>query len=183
MVRKPKEHYGAEDIYKYYVRVTKNPYGLTQATMGAVLKDFFTGVTDLMIYKGIEFTMPYRLGSIRIRKAPVKYKLDKYGKVDVRYLRPNWGACRKLWVKEYPDKTWEEIVNTPNKPIIYHENKHSDKFNFSWRWDRLTCAVSNSQAYRINLSRANDRKLAKALKDEDLDLDFARFQNDYINKR
>jgi len=183
MVRKPKEHYGSEDIYKYYKRITKNPHNLTQADMGKILKDFFTGVTDLMIYKGIEFTMPYRLGSVRIKKAPVKYKLNGIGRVDVRRLRPNWGACRKLWAKDYPNKTWEEIVAIPNKSMIYHENKHTDRFNFSWRWDRLTCAVSNSQAYKINFSRANDRKLAKALKDEELDLDFARYQSDYINNR
>lgn len=164
--------FSAPDIYKHYVDTTGNPKKLSQKQYTTITKEFFETVTDMMIFDNIEFTFPKRLGNIRILKYKTKIKLNSEGKLDKRVLRPDWGKTRKLWKKEYPDKTWEEIVQIKNKPVVFHENKHTEGFSHMWKWDRTTCNVPNYVAYSLEISRHNDRKLAKALKNEDNELDF-----------
>jgi hypothetical protein len=166
---------GAEEIYKNYCDKYKNKHNLTQRQYGEILDKFFIKLMDVLIFKGQEFTMPYRLGNIRIRKHLNKLKLTPEGNIDKRHLRPDWGGCRKLWNKIYQGKTWEEIVQIKNKPMMYHENRHSEKYGHAWHWDKLTCLVKNNTAYTLDISRTNDRKLATALKRTDLSLDYSLF--------
>lgn len=174
-MRKIKTDYGSKDIYKLYCKNTKNPRKLTRSQYTTILKRFFEEVINNMIYKAAEFTIPHRLGNIRIKKTKIKFKLNKDGTLNKTKLAPDWKACRKLWAKEYPDKTWDEIVAIKDKPIIYHTNRHTDGYRHKWHWDKFTCLVKNSSAYNIEMCRAADRKLAKALKNDNLVLDYSIF--------
>ena len=164
--------FSSPDIFKYYCEEAGNKKGLTQKQFTTITKEFFAEVINLLIYDNIEFTFPGRLGNLRVLKFRNKFKLNKEGNLDKRKLRPNWKATKDLWKKIYAGKSWEEITALDNKPIVFHENKHSDGYNFKWYWDKLTCTVPNHTAYSIDISRKNDRKLAKALQDEDNDLNY-----------
>jgi hypothetical protein len=172
-MRKIKTDYGALDIYKKYVKTTKNPKNLTRKQFTAIIKKFYGKIIEGMIIKSVEFNLPHRLGNVRIKKSKVKIKLGKDGNLDKTRLAPDWNACKKLWAKEYPDKTWEEITAIKGKPMIYHTNRHTDGFRHKWYWDKSTCLARNSSAYTLNICRAADRRLAKALKDENLVLDYS----------
>lgn len=116
------------------------------------------------------FYFPDRLGCLKVVQFKQKIKLLDNGTLDKRRLRANWKATKELWSRLYPDKSWKEIVAIKDKPIVYHENKHSSGLNYRWRWDKSTAYVKNCTVYRLNISRTNDRKLAKALKNRDLNL-------------
>lgn len=171
MKKKIKSDYTSIHLYKFFKE--KYNSNISKTTYVNVLRDFFTAVVNIMIYEGKEFSMSYKLGSIRVRKSKIKIKLNKDGKLDKRYLIPDWGACRKLWKKLYPDKTWKEIVAIKDKPMVYHENKHTDGYKHEWHWDKSTCLVRNSSAYTFDMTRGNDRKLSKALKTEGYKLDYS----------
>lgn len=164
--------YSTPDIIKYYNKKTGNPRKLSQKQFSTITKDFFSQIIQMIIFENIEFTMPNRMGSVRVIKSKQKIKLTPDGKLDKRKLRPNWGATRKLWKQEYPTLSWEEIIKLDNKRIIFHENKHTEGYKHRWCWDKSTCAVSNITAYKLDIARVNDRKLAKALKNEDNELNF-----------
>jgi hypothetical protein len=171
MARKKGDNYTSVEIYKFY----KKNYNteITKAVFTDILRDFYSRVVDSMIYQGREFALPYKLGNVRIRKNKIKLQLDKEGNVDKRKLAPDWGAIRKLWKRIYPNKSWSEIVTIQNKPMVYHENKHTDRYQHKWHWDKTTCLVKNNSAYSLNIARGNDRKLAKALKEEGYKLDYS----------
>lgn len=174
-MRKLITNYGALDIYKYYCKTTGNPKNLTQAEYSKITQKFFTKIIDELIFKGREFTMPFRLGNIVVKKFKNTPKLDKNGKLDKRYLAPNWKASKKMWSEMYPNKTLQELKQIKNKPIIYHMNRHTDGYGHKWYWDKSTCLVKNSSGYTIEVTRTVDRKLSKALQDESLHLDYSLF--------
>ena len=174
-MRKLRTDYGAEDIYKLYCKNTGNPNKLSNKQYTAILKRFFKGVVDILIFGGFEFNMPNRLGNIRVKKSKIKIKLNKEGKLDKTRLSPDWKACRKLWAEMYPGKSWEEIVAIKDKPMVYHTNRHSDGYRHGWKWDKSTCIALNNTAYSFEMCRAADRKLAKALKDDTIVVDYSIF--------
>jgi len=172
-MRKLRTDYGAIDIYRHYCKTTGNPRNLTQLEYSNITKKFYTKILDELIMKGIEFNFPQRLGNLRIRKVKRTPQLNRYGNVDKRYLAPNWGACKKLWATMYPGKSVTELKEIKNKPIIYHMNRHTDGYRHSWHWDKSTCIAKNSSGYSIEVVRTADRRLAKALQDEELHLDYS----------
>lgn len=164
---------GAIDIYKFYCESTGNPLKLSQKEYTNILKIFYSRIFDKLIYKGIEFTMPYRLGNLRVKKQKVKIRLKADGSLDKSSLRPNWKECRDLWTRIYADKTWEEVKNTKGKPMVYHENKHTNRFAHGWHWDKTTCTVKNNTAYSLDIARDVDRKLAGVLKSGNTEVDYS----------
>ncbi len=164
--------YSSPEFYKYFKKNYPELCTISKSEFTTILKDYFDNIMELLMLKGIEFTMPKRLGSIRVVQYRSKIRLHKDGRLDKRKLRPDWGRCRKIWKEMYPDKSWEEIKEIKNKPVIFHENKHTEGLNYKWHWDRSTCWVTNYTAYRLDICRTNDRKLAKYLQNEDLNLSY-----------
>ena len=169
--------YGSLEIYRAYCKKYKNPYGLTQKEYTDILNQFYKKIFDMLIFKGAEFTMPYRLGNLRIKKQLIKPTLTPEGNLDKRKLRPDWKSSKLLWAKLYPNKTWEEIVADKTKPLVYHENKHTNRYAYGWHWDKSTCTVHNNTAYSLDINRTVDRYLASVLKNPTFDLDFSKSSN------
>lgn len=165
--------YNANDIYKFYCKQTGNPKKLTQTQFTTITKGFFTIVVDKMIHNGYEMIFPKKMGSLRIEKFKPIMKLNEFGNLDKRKLVPNFKACKDLWSKLYPNVDLSDIRKLhPDRPMIYHENKHTDGFRYRWRWDKRTCLNKIASIYKIDIARDNDRLLAKALKNPSLLLDF-----------
>jgi len=170
---KIKIDYNAGDIYKFYCDKTGNPKKLTQSQFSDITKQFFTIVINRMVFNNYEMQLPLKMGCLRVEKFKPKLKLNAYGELDKRGLIPNFKATKKLWSELYPGVDISEVRKLhPDRPIIYHENKHTDGFRHRWRWDKRTCLNSIAGLYKLDISRANDRLLAKALKNTKLNLDF-----------
>ena len=154
--------YKTADLYKFYKKTYKNP--VDYKTFKEFYRDFFTEILNLMIYNGIDYILPGRLGSMRIKKKKNMQKIDENGELKTNF-RADWKASKELWKKQYPDKTLQEIFGIPNKQIVYHMNEHTDNYYFKWYWDKITCNIPNKSAYRFEPIRAKKREAAKAWKE------------------
>jgi len=175
MLKKPNKiqiDYSAPDIYQYYIDTYGNLHDLSQKQFTGITNEFYDKVIDLMIYHNIEFSFPKRLGNLRLIKYKTRFKLNKEGKLDKRKLRPNWQATKEMWKRIYPDVSLEEISLIKNKPLVFHENKHTEGYNLKWFWDKFSCNCPNKSAYSFDMARNNDRKLARALQQEELELNY-----------
>ena len=164
--RKTIADYKTQDIYKHYKIKCKErnlepvPYG----KFAKILRVFNENRINLVIMENIEFHMPFRTGSIRVKKKEVKIKIKDNGDVDKRNLSINWKKTKEYWMKQYPNLTSEEIKEIPNKKLIYELNEHTDGFRFIYYWDKITCNIKNQSAYSFTATRTNKEKLTVALK-------------------
>jgi len=154
--------YGIREVYRYYKSCVENP--LPYPMFREVWITFIGKVTKGIVEEGKDFNMPYRLGSVGIRKRKIVVKLNPDGTIDKRSLRPDWNATKELWKRD------EEAKET--KRLVFHLNKHFGGYNAKWFWDKSTCIVKNQAAYSLTMSRENKRKLSEAIFDEDLEVDY-----------
>ena len=156
-----KTDYNIIDMWKFY-RDTQREKGLPVldlATYRKVIKEFNTKVCNSIVENSDEFRLPFRLGYLRIRKFKTKYKLDHNGKLKTNMLKPNWVATKELW--ETNEKAKED------KKIVYHTNSHTDGYYYKWYWDKRVCNIKNSSVYSLVMTRANSRKIANVIKNND----------------
>ena len=157
-----KADYTTKDLYKWYKEKYKNP--VEYSVFVKFIKEFYSEILNLVIYNGIDYILPGRLGSLRIRKKENFQRINDKNEL-VHNRKPNWGKTLKLWEEKYPNYTAEEIKAIPNKPIVYHLNEHTDNNYFRWYWDKMTCNVKNQTAYRFEPIRDKKREAAKAWKE------------------
>ena len=156
--------YKTEDCYKFYKNKYKNVKYVDRSTYSRILREFYNEVMRLIIYENMDFIMPAKLGTLRVKKKPISPKIDEDGNLDLRTLSVNWKKTNNLWRQQYPDKTPEEIRDIPDKHLIRELNEHSDGYRYLWYWDRVISNVKNQSCYKIDITRTHDRELAKAVK-------------------
>lgn len=156
------DKYATLDIYKFYKSYSDNP--LSYRIFTDVWQAVISKVTHDIIYEGKDFTMPFRLGSVGIRKQKIRVKMNDDGTIDKRYLRPDWKATKELWARDETAKK--------EKRLVFHLNKHFGGYNVKWFWDKSTCSVPNQTAYSLTMTRGNKRNLAVAIKDEESEVDY-----------
>jgi len=158
---KVKVDYTSKDVLKFY----KNKY--SKAVNGKIfrqiLQEYNLEILRMIIYDGLDYSMAFRLGSIRIKRFDNSLRLGEDGEI-ANKLKPNWSKTLKKWGELYPDKTSEEIRGIPDKPIVYHLNEHTDGTVFKWFWDKVTSNIKNQSAYRFEPIRSMKREAAKAWK-------------------
>ena len=94
--------------------------------------------------KAKEFKMPYRLGTLRIKKKKMNY--SKKNKLKINWLETN-----------------------KHKKVIYHLNDHTDGFNYRWFWSKINAVIKNKSVYSFQATRTNKRRLAGLLKNKKVD--------------
>jgi len=162
-----KADYKMDEIYVFY----KERYGdkaLPRSVVHKIFKRLFPGIIKLMVFENLDYRMPARLGSLRVRKKLVGPKIDKDGNLDTRDLSINYKATKKLWEKMYPGKTAEEIKAIEGKKIIRETNDHTDNYRLYWYWDKLTSNLLNQSAYYLDICRDGDMVLSHAVKHNNL---------------
>mgnify|MGYP003639728648 CR=1 FL=1 len=110
----------------------------------AICEDFNKRIIDKILLKAFEFKMPYRLGSLRIRKKLMNYSKKNKLKID-------WQATNK------------------HKKVMYHLNDHTNGFNYRWFWSKINAVIKNKSVYSFQATRTNKRRLAALLKNNDVD--------------
>lgn len=167
--RKILSSFGLQDFYKYYKSKTKNP--VDYKTYSAVIKQFNDAVLDEIVYNSREFSIPGRLGKLRIKRFKNNF-LTEEGDLNRTFLKPDWKRTWELWRRLYPEKTDQEIKNVKEKKLIYHTNEHTDNHYYRFYWDKLTCNLTNHTLYNFKPTRTNKKKLIEAIKDEDLNIEY-----------
>jgi hypothetical protein len=159
---KHKTHFGIKDAYLYYEDTSDTPISYSVFTQ--IIKEFYKEISNMIIFNTFEFRMPYRLGRLRIRKYKPKIKVNADGTIDKSRLFIDYASTKKLW------STNEEAKE--NKKLVFHLNDHTNGYQHRWFWEKRTSNIPNHSAYCFIPSRFNKRTLAKALKDEDIEIDF-----------
>lgn len=137
-VRKATEHrkhkirnsLGVYDGYKYY-RKNKpkgKEYILSESQYFSIIRQVNNILAD-EIAKGNEVKLPYRMGTIEVRKYEKSVKIDKDGKV-VTNLPVDWDGTLKLWYEDeeaFKNRTLLRLDEQEIYKIVY--NKVNANFN------------------------------------------------------
>ncbi len=150
-----------QDFYKYYQEQLEEK-ALDKSLYSKVLKDLLSTYGEEIVTKGLELKLN-RLGKIRVKSNSLKFFNRKGEKI--KSLRPNWKATWDYWHIKYPGLSKNEIVELDNKPIIYHENDHSNQEFYEHHWDKLTVTLKNKNFYNFKPSRKYSRLIAEVVKD------------------
>lgn len=128
-------------IYQYYIKdISKSskyyqPYKIFRSICEDANKELSNEILE-----GYFFKMPYRLGTIRIKKR----------KIDINNLKPDFGLFNKS-EESYKNK---------------HLNDHSDNYYVRYYWTkRVETLIKNKSVYSYIPTRANKRELARRIKE------------------
>jgi hypothetical protein len=163
------EKFGLPEIYRFYknkftFRERKDNGFVSRKVHNSILNNFNKELSDLIICKGLEFTMPLRLGTLRVRKYKRAIRLFPDGTIDKRKMNVDWNATKKMWCNEYPGKTMQEIKLIHPKKVVYFLNEHTDGYRYLLYWNKKGSNAINRKVYSVRFTRDNDRLLAKVLK-------------------
>lgn len=158
--------YSIRDIYKAYKEDGgKLPYSLFRD----VYETFISNVMYHIVEQSASFRMYSRLGDITIHKKKIEKFLDENGELQHKYRAPNWQATLELWNKKYGTNDKTELKKIPNKPLVYHDNEHTNGYTFYINWDKRTSNVKNQKKYLFIASRDFSRAVSKIQKQKKVD--------------
>ena len=149
-----KKDNGTQEVYKYYKNEVKKICNTEEDLEGilvdrslyqTICDEFNKLLIDEVLISSEEIRLPYRLGTIRIKKSKMKYD-------DKNKLKIDWAASKKLGKR------------------IYHLNDHTGGYKYKFYWTKGV--VKNITAYSFIPTRTNTRRLASILKDKNRQLDY-----------
>ena len=149
-----KKDNGTREIYKYYKeevqKICKDEEELNKILVNkslyqTICDEFNKLLIDEILINSEEVRLPYRLGTLRIKKSKMKYD-------DKNKLKIDWAASKKLGKR------------------IYHLNDHTGGYKYRFYWTKGI--VKNITAYSFIPTRTNTRRLASILKDKERQLDY-----------
>lgn len=138
------EHISLKDFYKQYVIICNKKKIKPKAynEYSKLLRDFNLKVRDKIIYKAETFKMPYRLGSLYVKKFEVNYDLDN----------------KKIWKIDF--KKSKELGH-----IVYY----GSPYGYKWQWIKTECIVPGKKYYNFKSCRKASRLIADAIKNKKID--------------
>lgn len=138
--------YTIKDFYKSYVNHTSfnKSYFVEYKVFRAIIVDYFKYLRDSILEEGRTCKLPARLGTLGV----IKHKPKEYAAPS---LRVDFKATR-----EYGK-------------IIYHLNEHSRGFKYRFHWSKQNVITRGSANYKLIMTRANKRRLAKIIKNNERD--------------
>lgn len=140
-----KKDYGSNDVYKKYKEDVIPELQVDKKLFRKICDEFNRMLIDEILLNSEEIRLPYRLGTVRIKKSKMKYD-------DKNKLKIDWAASRKLGKR------------------IYHLNDHTGGYKYRFYWTKGI--IKNITAYSFIPTRTNTRTLAGILKDKNRELDY-----------
>lgn len=126
--------------YQYYIKdiPEKSKYNVEYKLYRELCETFNKLLVKSIVEENFFFDLPYRLGTIRIRKR----------KINLKNLKPDFGLFNKTGLK--------------NK----HLNSHTNDYYCRWYWNKNKMIVVNKTAYSFIPTRENKRYLARMCKEQ-----------------
>ena len=164
-----------KDCYKVYRRrcaeSTRKHISFNQ--FKEVCYRFNSMLSESIIKQSFDYKIPFGLGSLRIRKNKQKFKIID-GKLKPRKKMIDWYQTRYvLWERLYPGKTRSELKEIQDKPLVMFTNEHSNGEIMRWYWNKKNVKVTNSRVYMFRPVKKNRLDLAKHIKNENRENDYA----------
>lgn len=137
-------HVSLKDFYKYYKdnMIRKNLKPKSYIEYSKLLRDFNKRVREKIIYNSEVFVMPFRLGTLYIRKFEVVRNEDNI----------------KNWSVDYK-KTKAE------GKVVYFEST----YGYRWYWKKKNCIVKGKRFFSFKPCRKSQRLIADAINNKKLD--------------
>ncbi len=135
-----------KDIYKYYLSSLGDNelYKVDFKVFKSIIVTYYLQVLNDVLYKGVEYKFPYRLGRLRIVKRKIDInRLNRFG--------INW------------------VESVKHNKQIYHLNNHSRGFVYRFYWSKENTVVPNLYYYKFVPSRMLKRQLAQIIKNKQYD--------------
>lgn len=164
-----KSDYKMRNVYREYLKETKNPLNLTQTQFSAIFRDYIDMRIKGIVLNNEPFKLPFGLGTVSVKKFKLKPKFTKKGLIRQESLVMNWGETNKLWKKQPELKS--------KGKAIYQLNKHTDGYIMKFYWDKKRSRVKNLSAYTFKVVREYKIFLSNVLKDENMQVDFFEFKS------
>jgi len=163
---KPIKDCGYWEAYSYYLKQvkpmrgldgkkTRGAYGVNAKTFIEINKEFYKEVMRLIIEESFIYKIPFRLGTLGIRKFKQNFHF-KDNELVVKKLLVDYKATKEWW-KENP-KAKEE------HKYIYQMNDHTNGYKIRFMWSKKSSKAHGIRGYRFIATRANKRYLAKCFK-------------------
>ena len=135
--------YVFKDMYAEYIldKEVGSPYDITYTEYVDICSIFYQMIVKAIIDDGIRFKLPFSLGEVFVIKRKVKY--DNKMPID-----------------------WALTLQEGKR--IYNLNEHTSGFGYKFFWTK-PYKVKNKFMYRLVLTRANKRHLAKMIKRNKMD--------------
>lgn len=167
--------YSISDIYKYYIKQlsenSKNlPLGSTykdtdfylpSKIFAKICADINERILLRVIEHNDEIKLPYRIGSLSVRKYKTKVKLDSEGEVIKDNLPVDYKATKELWAND------PAALEARTK--IYNLNEHFDGYRTRFHWEKKLCNFKHIKIYKLRIARHYRRHLAKCIKQNKVD--------------
>lgn len=143
-----------------------------------VCLEFNRYVADKILYENFEYMLPFKLGSLRIKKFQQRIELDKEtGKLNTKRLRIDYAATWDLRYKNFPGLSRKEIIkimreqNLP-KNLVYHYNEHTEGYVYRWYWDKSNCNILNNSIYLFRPTKENRLAIAPIIRNKERNFDY-----------
>lgn len=166
--RRVKKDINIYDTYRIYRKNTKPMRGLDgKKTRGsydvkvktylAIIKDFHREVMRMIIEETFTWNMPFRMGTIRVRKKKQTYGFDQNGNLYTNSIPIDYKATKEMW------KTNERARLEHKK--IYITNEHSNGYKVTFHWSKKKAMCHGIREWQFIPTRTNKRQLAKCFKE------------------
>jgi len=156
---KTNAEFKSTEMYNFY-RVKYPDMKISKQKFTAICRAYNTFIMTEMVTNGVEFYLPFRMGTLSVRKYPTRPILINNNKVLVSHLPVDWVATKAYWEKN--PKAREE------KKLIRLSNEHTNGYRYKFYWDKRTCLTHNQTHYSFMAARQWRVALAKVLKDENI---------------
>lgn len=135
--------YTIKDYYRAYneMVITEGYVPVSYKDFRSVLEDFFKTLSELIIEQGKTVTLPSRMGKLSVRK----------------YLG-------------HPDYVMLDYQSTKEEGVpVWQFNDHTGGYRYKFYWDKKPMMTTNSTKYQLIMTRCNKRRLAKVIKNKEMD--------------
>lgn len=153
-----KNSFGIHDYWKYYCANSKQiPFKQYKEILYYILEQYALQISD----HAMDFTFPYKLGTLKVRKHSMIIKFDGD---DLVIKQPvDYKATKELW------KVDEEARK--NKQVVFCLNQHSDGFIYSIKYtvSRLAKSTNKLRFIKFQTARVLTRRFAKNIKEHKID--------------
>lgn len=136
--------YVLPDMYKDYIKdiPKESAYYVTYNEYAKIVGLFYKEVSSKIIKDAEVFSLPFRMGNTYVEKKALDYN-------------------------NRPPIDWQ--LTTQHGKVIYNFNEHSNGYKYEMKWSKILAALHNIYLYRLVYTRANKRKVAKHIKEKEID--------------
>lgn len=158
---KKKSDLALHDLYKHYKKSSKSP--VDYKTYASFLKQYNDRIIKAIIYDGLEYRMPCKMGYFRIQRRRIKPIIID-GVVKKTHLQVDWDRTRKAHKEKHPGLTDEELSKIKIDKVYRYTNDHTDGYSCRFFWDKRYSTIKHQSCYAFIATRTAKETLARFIK-------------------